>query len=208
MPSPKKKDGGCVLGKAGSLLHSILSEGLSAGGDEVHAIIDQIIPERGLILCSVNCAPKGWGRTVISLTESGMPDKVIDRSLNVGATVTGSDVLSFIDAGGHKIGCSALSGLAARLSQFTAAAARYHSLVSSSAGFFAEIEAMARKAEKSEQDLKDDLFITDADRTALLAAYEEKSSELISVCRGIQKLTASVGAMVIGQEMVNGGSDN
>ena len=41
-----------------------------------------------------------------------------------------------------------------------------------------------------------------------LAAYEEKSSELISVCRGIQKLTASVGAMVIGQEMVNGGSDN
>ena len=208
MPSPKKKDGGSVLGKAGSLLHRILSEGLSAGGDEVHAIIDQIIPERGLILCSVNCAPKGWGRTVISLTESGMPDKVIDRSLNVGATVTGSDVLSFIDAGGHKIGCSALSGLAARLSQFTAAAARYHSLVSSSAGFFAEIEAMARKAEKAEQDLKDDLFITDADRTALLAAYEEKSSELISVCRGIQKLTASVGAMVIGQEMVNGGSDN
>ena len=67
---------------------------------------------------------------------------------------------------------------------------------------------MARKAEKAEQDLKDDLFITDADRTALLAAYEEKSSELISVCRGIQKLTASVGAMVIGQEMVNGGSDN
>ena len=211
MPSGKKgENGGSPLGKAGSLLHSILSVGLGAGGDQIHAIIEQIIPERGIILVSVNCAPKCWGRTVISLTESGFPDKVIDRNLNVGATVTGSDVLSFIDAGGRKIGTSALSGLGARLSQFTSAAARYRGMAAEGAGFFAEIESMARKAEKSEQDLKDDIFLSDDDRAALLRAYEEKSSELISVCRSIQKLTATVDAMVLAPnpENADGGSNN
>ena len=78
------------------------------------------------------------------------------------------------------------------------------------AGFFAEIESMARKAEKSEQDLKDDLFLSDDDRAALLRAYEEKSSELISVCRSIQKLTATVDAMVLAPnpENADGGSNN